>query len=203
LDRKTNITETSLVQQIKTKRITLTILLLILGLYCYKTISYVPVWKNNMTIFNYIAKKIPENARIRTYLGGEYYELAQEVSDDPERQKGLVQLAIAELEAGLAIYEYSSFGYNELGNCYNMLQDYDKAEINLKKALQIYPKDKFVKSSLGVTYYMTHRYKEAAEIWESIEPALRNQNDLFNMYLVYRKLGQPEKANHYRKLSGK
>ena len=179
------------------------ILFLILGLYSFKTIKYSPVWKDNMTLFTYMSKKLPENAKARKILGQTYFKLAHSISNNPEYKKELTQKAIKELKAGLSIYERQNSGFTYLADCYIMLNDLKSAEEALKKQLTIEPQDNNAKSSLGVVYYRNGQIEEAAQIWESIDPRKRSSNDNYNLYLAYNRLGQKDKANQYLKLSGK
>ena len=57
--------------------------------------------------------------------------------------------------------------------------------------------------SLGYVLYTTGRYKEAVEIWERINPSIRNQTDNYNLYLAYFMLGDQQRANYYKQLSGR
>lgn len=195
--------EMSLLDFLKVNKIAVLILVVVVGLYSYRTIMHVPVWKNNFTLFSYIAEEIPQNARIRKSLGGEYYRMASAAKDDPAKQKELALKAIKELEAGLAIYDRQTTGHTHLGNSYILLKDYTKAEEALKNSLRIFNRDRYAKSSLGYVYYVTGRYVEAADTWESIATSQRNKNDYYNLYLAYNRLGDREKADYYRKLSGR
>jgi hypothetical protein len=174
----------------------------ITGLSSYKIKEYVPVWKDDLSLFNYNLKINPQNARMLKNLGSEYVIRAVNSSDTIEK-KILAEKGIPLLEKGLAIYPNQPTGWVQLGNAWFILHDYTKAEENLRKALKIDPADRFANGTLGSIYYMTGRYTEAAAIWEKIDPALRNSNDNYNLSIVYQVLGNPEKAAYYKKLSGR
>jgi tetratricopeptide (TPR) repeat protein len=177
-------------------------LAIILGLSLYKTSTYLPAWKNDQALFNYNLKVNPKNARMLKNLGSEY--VIQAVgSQDTIQQKQLANRGIPLLEKGLSIYPRQSTGWTQLGNAYFILGDYTKAEENLKKALAIDSTDRFGMSSFGSILYMTGRYQMAANTWEKIDPSLRNPSDNYNLYLVYRVLGINDKAEYYKKLSGR
>ena len=57
--------------------------------------------------------------------------------------------------------------------------------------------------SLGYVLYTTGRYQEAAAIWERIDPSIRSASDNYNLYLAYMMLGDQQKANYYKQLSGR
>lgn len=176
--------------------------LVILGLSFYKILTYLPAWKNDETLFNYNLKVNPQNARMLKNLGSEYVIQAV-ASTDSARQKQLANKGVPLLEKGLGIYSRQSSGWTQLGNAYFILGDYSKAEENLKKALTIDSTDRFAMSSFGSVLYMTGRYQKAADTWEKIDPALRNPSDNYNLYLVYHALGMNDKAEYYKKLSGR
>ena len=174
----------------------------IIILFSYKTLSYVPVWKNNLALYSYNANLIPENARMQKNLGSEYVRLSVENTDSAEK-RALAVKGISFLEKGLKIYPEQSVGWINLGNAFLVLKDYAKAEENLSHALQIDPLDRSALNSLGYTQYMTGRYKEAAITWEKIDPAIRDQMNNYNLYLAYSMLGDEKKATYYKQLSGK
>lgn len=180
----------------------LVILALLLGLSFYKTAEYIPAWKNDLALFSYNVKINPLNARMLKNLGSEYVTEAV-ASTDTAKQKELVKKGIPFLEKGLSIYSRQSTGWTQLGNAYFILKDYAKAEEKLRKALEIDTADRFAIGSLGSILYMTGRYQQAADEWEKIDPAARNSNDNYNLYLAYRILGNNEKADYYKKLSGR
>ena len=176
--------------------------LIILGLSLYKIFSYLPAWKNDEALFSYNLEVNPQNARMLKNLGSEYVIQAV-ASQDTILQKQLANKGIPLLEKGLSIYSRQSTGWTQLGNAYFILENYTKAEENLKKALAIDSTDRFATSSYGSILYMTGRYQKAAEMWEKIDSSLRNPSDNYNLYLVYRVLGDNTKADHYKNLSGR
>ena len=187
------------------------LLLVIAGLAAFKTISYVPVWKNDMTLFAYNLKINPQNARMHKNYGGEMVRQAMAMRSDTSLQRSsdtatinsLARNGIVELEKAKAIYAGDAVGYIHEANAFILLGNFAEAEKNLRQALAIDYNNRFGNMSLGYVLYTTGRYKEAAEIWERINPSIRNQTDNYNLYLAYFMLGDQQRANYYKQLSGR
>ena len=186
-------------------------LVIIAGLFIAKTIGYVPVWKNDMTLFKYNLRVNPQNARMHKNYGGEMVRQAMAIRSDTSMQRAgdtatinrLAREGIIELEKAKAIYNRDAVGYIHEANAHILLGNYTEAENNLRSALSIDYNNRFGNMSLGYVLYSTGRYREAAEIWERIQPEMRSQSDNYNLYLAYFMLGDQSRANYYKQLSGR
>jgi len=193
------------------KLVSTILFLTIIILYSIRTLSYVPVWKDEMTLYTYNLKINPQNARIQRNYGSEMVRRAMFMRNDTSMQKpadtaainALARQGIIELQKANAIYPIGVLGHNQIANALILLKNYVEAEKSLRIALNFHSTNRFAISSLGVVYYSTGRYKEAAETWEKITPELRTNNDNYNLYIAYRRLGDQQKANYYKQLSGK
>jgi len=58
-------------------------------------------------------------------------------------------------------------------------------------------------NSLGGLLFNTGRYLEAAQTWEKIPTEMRTAGDYYNLYIAYQALGDMQKANLYKQLSGR
>ena len=176
-----------------------------------KTISYVPAWKNDMALFEYNLKVNPNNARMHKNYGGEMIRRAMsmrsdtsvKVSSDTSTINNLVRRGIVQLQKGKAIYPRDAVGHIHEANGWILLGNYELAEKNLRRALEIDYYNRFANTSLGYVLYTTGRYKEAVDVWEQIRPEMRNPSDNYNLYLGYMMLGDQQKANYYKTLSGR
>lgn len=183
----------------------------ILVLGSYKTMRYVPVWKNDMTLFAYNLRINPQNARMHKNYGGEMVRQAMAMRSDTSLQRSsdtatinnLARQGIIELEKGKAIYAGDAVAYIHEANAYILLGNFGEAEKNLRSALAIDYNNRFGNMSLGYVLYTTGRYKEAAEIWERISPGVRSATDNYNLYLAYFMMGDQQRANYYKQLSGR
>ena len=187
------------------------LLLVVTALFVMKTINYVPVWKNDMTLFAYNLKVNPQNARMHKNYGGEMVIQAMAMRNDTSVLRSgdtatinrLARNGIVELEKAQAIYNRDAVAYIHAANAHIILGNFPEAEKNLRSALAIDYNNRFGNMSLGYVLYTTARYKEAAEYWERISPEVRNSSDNYNLYLAYFMLGDQQRANYYKQLSGR
>lgn len=186
------------------------VLLIILIACTIKILTYVPVWKDDLTLFAYNLKVNPQNARMHKNYGGELVRQAMFMRTDTAGGKKAdtatinryCREGIIELEKAKAIYSREAVGYIHEANAYIILNNFAAAEQNLRSALQIDNNNRFANKSLGYILYMSGRYREAATTWEQINPDIRDQSDQYNLFLAYSMLGDQQKANYYKRLSG-
>ncbi|MES1224559.1 MAG: hypothetical protein ABUT20_54195, partial [Bacteroidota bacterium] len=151
----------------------------------------------------YNLKVNPNNARSHKNYGGEMATLAIDMNKDTAKQRRWSEQAIRELLKANEIFDGDAVVYIHLGNAYINIRNYTDGEKSLLKALSIDPTNRYAFMSLGYIYYTSRRYKEAADIWERIPPELRSPMDLMNLSSVYHVLGDEQKAQYYKGLSGK
>lgn len=184
---------------------------LLLGLTAaaaWKTHTHSPIWKDNLALFSYHVEYQPENARMLKSLGGEYARMAvmNQSGASTEQIQEWASKAIPLLEKATGIFGNMSDAYIHIGNAYIMLNQFDKAEAPLRRAIKLSPGFRFAYSSLGNVLYRQGKFQECAEIWEQINPNIMTEterkNHYSNMVLVYQRLGDVEKLNKYRQLAG-
>lgn len=202
----------NLVRAITTRRIVaMVVFLVVISLWSGKIIQYVPVWKDDLTLFKYNLEVNPNNSRMHKNYGGEMVRQAIVLRNDTSFQRtgdtarinSLARTGIIELKKAKAIFPGDAVGHIHEGNANILLGDFVEAENNLRNALTIDPNNRFAFISLGYTFYMTGRYPEAAATWEKINPEMRSPSDNYNLYLAYLMVGDQQKANYYKVLSGK
>jgi tetratricopeptide (TPR) repeat protein len=188
------------------------LLLFLAGLGVYKTISYVPVWKNDSSLFTYNLKVNPNNARMRFNYGAVLIQQAMAKQEQAFLQNqpmdtgsinALARQGINELQKGTAIFPGDATAKIHEGNGWLVLRNIEAAESNLRQALVISPNNRFALTSLGGLLLNTRRYQEAAQTWEKINPELRTAGDYYNLSLAYQALGDQQKAGYYKQLSGR
>lgn len=184
---------------------------LVFLLAVWKTVSYVPVWKNNSTLFVYNLSVNPRNARMYFNYGGLMVNQAMGLRDEAyQHQKpidtanihALAQKGLEEIQKGKAIYARDATSIIQEGNAWTLLGNLSEAERSLRKALQLSPDNRYALTSLGGLLLNTGRYQEAAATWEKINPDIRTAGDYYNLSLAYQALGDQQKANYYKQLSG-
>lgn len=180
------------------------IVALLAALSIFKIQSHLPYWKDRFALFEHDAKLAPNNARMRKNHGGSLARLAVEAQEkDPNLAREYATKAIAELDAGLAIYDNMPTGHIHKGNMYIILGENDKAEEALKYALQIEKGNYYAMTSLGNVFLRKSQYQECVEILEQIRNDYRRSSDAYVLSLCYERLGNQQKAAEYRKMSGR
>jgi len=89
---------------------------------------------------------------------------------------------------------------NALGIAYGRVGEYDKAEKFLKKAIAVQPNKGEAYTNLGVLYAIQKRYKDAIKYLSkavSLENYKNKDKALFNLALLYLKLGDNENYEKY------
>lgn len=103
------------------------ITILVLGFYSFGTISRIPVWKNEFTLYSDIARKAPDSFFAHNFLGRAY------------AKQGRINEAINELETALKLKPDLAEAHYNLGLIYMSLRRNDDAVNEFKAALMINP----------------------------------------------------------------
>lgn len=187
-------------------------LILILGICGLRVMSYVPVWKNNQTLFAYNAKVNPQSAKTHFNYGGEMVNKGVGIRDsallknqpmDTAAIGSLARRGLEEILKGKAIFPNNLMANVHEGDAWVLLGNFNEAEKSFRKALSISKDDRVALNSLGGLLFNTGRYLEAAQTWEKIPPEMRTNGDYYNLYIAYQALGDLQKANLYKQLSGR
>jgi hypothetical protein len=177
----------------------------------FKIISYVPVWKNDQVLFAYNVRVNPESARMHFNYGGDMANRATKMRDEALLQKkpmdtaqifSLARKGLDELLKGKAIFPGDVMADIHEGDTWILLGNLVEAEKSFRAALSVSKDNRFALNGLGGLLFNTGRYKEAAETWEKINPEMRSAGDYYNLSIAYRALGDQQKANYYKQLSG-
>jgi len=186
-------------------------LFLVLGICSFRVLSYIPVWKNNQTLFEYNVKVNPKSAKTHFNYGGEMVNRGVGLRDtallhnqpmDTAAIKSLARRGLEELQKGKAIFPDNVIGNVHEGDAWVLLGNFGEAEKSFRKALSISKDDRVAINSLGGLLFNTGRYLEAAQTWEKTPPEVRTSGDYYNLYIAYQALGDQQKANLYKQLSG-
>ncbi len=178
------------------------ILLLVLGLYSFKTVHRNQAWKNDFTLFQTDVKHSPNSAKIRNALGGELVAQAKQVESEAKKNEYLNR-AIKHLNKAIEIYPTYLNAWLLLGNAhYDLTGDPDQAKQYYEKTLELKPNYFEGNYNLGSIYLENDRYKEAIPYLEkavNIEP--QKFEARYNLAEAYLEGGQPDKAiDVYNKL---
>lgn len=144
------------------KKVLITSVCLILGLYTNGTIKRNLVWANNMVLWFDIVQKSPDSAMAHYNLGGEYYA------------NGQSDLAIVEFQKAIEIAPgYADAHYN-LGAVYQNKDLLEKAISEYRYVLDLAPSSVDAYFNLGVIYTQLNFFEEAVLAFQE---ALRNKPD--------------------------
>ena len=180
----------------------------ILALLCsasfFKIMSRMPYWKDRYALFQEDARQAPNNAQLRKNHGGSLSRLAvQYQKENPDLARQYATQAVQELEAALSIYPKMPTGHIHLGISRLILHDFEGAEQSLKTALEQDPSNHFAKVNLAQVYYQKGRYQEGIALLESVDRQYRSQNAYYLLSLLYERIGDVNKTQEYRQLSGR
>lgn len=118
-----------------------------------QTIRYTPVWRDNATLFEYMARAVPGSARARLTYGN------QLLND------GRVEEAIAELEESVRIFGRLPASRIRLGTAYLRAGRFAKAKEMLEAALAQDPYDPQGVMNLARVYAMEGRRDDAEKLY--------------------------------------
>jgi len=143
------------------KKVLITSICVIIGLYTTGTIKRNLVWANNMALWFDIVQKSPDSAMAHYNMGGEYYangqsdlaivefqkaiEIAPNYADAHYnlgavyQNKGLLEKAISQYRYALNLAPNSVDAYFNLGVIYTQLNSFEEAVLAFQEALRIKP----------------------------------------------------------------
>jgi len=124
-------------------------------LYCLKTVSRNPAWRDNMTLFSHDAKTSSNSCQARRHYGSELIN-ASIAEKDPRKKLRLFRDGISQLQAALAIFPRFPDAWFKLGVAYQLVPaDYESAILYYNRALQEAPQSPGsagTYSNLGIIY---------------------------------------------------
>ncbi|MEO5572422.1 MAG: tetratricopeptide repeat protein [Bacteroidia bacterium] len=172
------------------------VVLIVLVLFSFKTISRNADWKNNLTLLAQDVKTSPESARIR-YAYGSAILIEQALKEkDKTKKYELLDKSIEQLEKGVAILNTYSDAFYHLGLAYKEKEDYPNAIKNLEAAQngkKWTEADFFV--AMGIAYGGAKQFDKAiANLNKAIEIDPKNADPYNNLGLYYDEMGDKQNA---------
>lgn len=182
---------------LNTRKMLAMLLGIVLLLFGAKTWLQLPVWKNNIALFENGVKHSPRSYRM-------HLSLAQSLSD-AERIKGLSpaeQVASydrAAREAILSLQYYSDpDAYDIAGNIFYVTGRYDSAVFYYTEGLKRYPAYENLNYHAGKALDKLERYREAIPYLEkALAKNPKNDGVLYNLALSYTNLNELDKGLEY------
>lgn len=175
------------------------LLIIITGLFSYKTFTRNKEWKNNYSLFLSGVQASPNSSRAQSALGSSYREQAEKETD---RTKGvaLYTQAIQQYKNAIAILPENTEALYNLGVCYYSTGDKANALKVYQQVLTITPEYTNAANNAGVLYFEQKDYKTAQKYFEqALKYAPANADALANLGAIYHNLGNMEMAIEYYK----
>lgn len=133
------------------------VLLLITGLFSWKTIARNPAWQDNFTLFTTDINTSPNSAKLRNAIGGELIAQAIKAQNE-QRKNAMLTEATGHLQEAVRIHPTYKNACLLLGNAGHYLQQYDDAATWYRQALTLDPGYQDAYNNLYITLQQAGRY---------------------------------------------
>ena len=163
--------------------ISVTLLVLMLGIFSFKTMKQNTVWTDQTVLWTNTARISPKSFKAHNNLGNIY------------RNAGRLDEAIVELQYALSLYNDYIDAHNNLGVTYRKKGMLKEALLEYQRALQINPHYPYAHNNLGVLYAKSNYLDLAINEFNN---AVANKPDYADAYnnlgAIYIRKGLYEKA---------
>ena len=154
------------------------LVILLGGIYGFKTIDRNAEWENNFTLFGADVKKGSNSARVNYNYGSELNEQAMKTAN-PNQKNRLFTEAAEYLQRAIQIYPDYQDAYNNLGLAFKELGQYDKSILAHRKNLEKHPDYTKGYFNLGTTYYAKKDYRSAIQYLQEYCKRKPNQSNAY------------------------
>ena len=171
-------------------RVVFALVVLILGLYSFKTVNRNFVWKDNYTLFLTDVKTSSKSAKLQNAAGGEL--IAQAVKPENEsRKNALLKEAVGHLKEAIKIHPAYKNAFLLLGNANNYLKNYEDALRYYQRALKLDPDYREAQNNLAITYREAGKYygEQKGDLPKALQYLLKAFEMRPNEYETLRLLG--------------
>lgn len=159
------------IQPAATGRVALAaVVVIIVGLYGFKTIERNPDWKNDETLFNHDIENAPNSVLVNANVASSYVNKS-EAEQDTAKKYAMLRKSLKYYNKALEVHPTFVSGYMNRGVAYLKLNMPDSAKANYDMAGRLYPnypKLYEVYYNLGVCYYLQGRVQEAIGVWQQV-----------------------------------
>ena len=168
---------------IQTKRVSIVVLIFLLGFYSWTIIRRNNDWKDDFTLWSRTVKKYPDNYQAHNNLGCIY------------SQQGKYNEARREYKKALELVPHYVASWLNLGNVYMLEGEYNKAIKAGKEVLKLNPNHSGAHSNLGVYYSKIGLYNQALQEYKKVlELNSQSAGTYKNIGDLYRIQGRDDKA---------
>lgn len=146
------------------------VMVVIVGLYGFKTIERNADWKNDEILFAHDIENAPNSVLVNANVASSYVNKS-EAEPDTVKKHQLLRTGIRYYNKALEVHPTFVSGYMNRGVAYLKLDMPDSAKANYDMAKTLYPnypKLYEVYYNLGVCFYLTGRVQDAVNIWQMV-----------------------------------
>jgi len=170
------------------------VLLAVCGLYLVETLSRIPDWKDNVSLFTSGLTTQPNSARVHFAVASEYRSKGENEGNPVVREQFL-NTAVKEYQEGIKIWDKDPEVFFNLGIAYMAMGQKDKALEAYNKSLEIRPSYGGARNNLGVYYFNAHDYGKALECFKGVVKYDSLYADAYaNIGAVYENTGKHQEA---------
>jgi len=127
------------------------------------TIRQIGVWKDSISLWNYVIEKEPEKVPLAYYNRGTVYG-----------SEGLYDKAIEDLNMAIALRPDYYEAYSNRGIVYTKIGLMDRAMESLNSAVSLYPESAEARTNRGLVFFMTGNRERALEDYNAAIAADKN-----------------------------
>ncbi|MFZ4546389.1 MAG: tetratricopeptide repeat protein [Bacteroidales bacterium] len=141
------------------------IMLIILLLFGFQTISRNRDWKNGYTLFSQDVKKSPQSAHMHIYWGMALREKALE-EKDPQQRNARMEKALEEFKKAAVIYPNYPDAWQQIALAYFRLGNNELSLESYQKALTLNPNEPTTYGNMGIIFFQKGDINQAIELYQ-------------------------------------
>ena len=152
------------------RRVLAGFMIVVVGLFSFKTIERNADWKNDETLFAHDLENAPNSVLVNANVASSYINKAESEKDSVTKIADL-QKGVKYYDKAISIHPTFVSGYMNRGVAYLKLGIPDSAKANYDKARMLYPnypKLYEVYYNLGVCYYLDKKVPQAIAVWQQV-----------------------------------
>jgi len=170
------------------------LMLIILLLFGFQTISRNRDWKDGYTLFSQDVKKSPQSAHMRIYWGMAIREKALE-EKDPQQKNTRMQKALEEFKKAAEIYPNYPDAWQQIALAYFRLGNNELSLESYQKALALNPNEPTTYGNMGIIFFQKGDINQAIELYQKALKLDANYADAYlNIGSCYGTKGEFAKA---------
>jgi protein O-mannosyl-transferase len=176
------------------------LLIPVLFLFSFKTITRNKAWKDSSTLVETDVKTSSNSAKSNALYGNDLYIKAENSKDQNEKAK-YYELAFQHCEKAFKINPQMQMVNFILGTIYGKYKnDLNKSIYYLDNAMNLDPNDIKSYNNLGIAYGIANKFDKAIEVFKNaLKIAPRDTSVISNLVAAYNFIGKPQIAEEYSK----